>query len=59
MTHDERLVMIKQKIEKINEEVTELYDFIAMLEALTTDKHTAARIRAFMEAKGAWEKLEK
>ena len=59
MTHDERLVMIKQKIERINEEVTELYDFIAMLEALTTDKHTAARIRAFMEAKGAWEKLEK
>lgn len=59
MTHDERLVMIKQKIQRINEEVTELYDFIAMLEALTTDKHTAARIREFMETKGVWEKIKK
>ena len=59
MTNDERLTMIKQKIQNINEEITELYDFIAMVEALTTDKHTAARIRAFMEAKGAWQKLEK
>jgi len=59
MTNDERLAMIKQKIQSVNEEVTELYDFIAMVEALTTDKHTAARIRGFMEAKGAWEKLEK
>ena len=59
MTNDERLAMIKQKIQNINEEVTELYDFIAILEALTTDKNTAARIRGFMEAKGVWEKLEK
>jgi len=59
MTNDEKLAMIKQKIQNINEEVIELYDFIAILEALTTDKNTAARIRGFMEAKGAWEKLEK
>ena len=59
MTNDERLAMIKQKIQNINEEVTELYEFIAMVEALTTDKYTAARIRAFMEAKGVWQKLEK
>lgn len=59
MTNDERLAMIKKKIQKANEEITELYDFIAIIEALTTDKKTAARIRGFMEAKGEWEKLEK
>ena len=59
MTHDERLVMIKQKLQSINEEVTELYEFIAIIEALTTDKHTAARIREFMETKGVWEKIKK
>lgn len=59
MTNDERLSMIKDKLQNINEEVTELYEFIAIVEALTTDKHTAARIREFMEEKGAWEKLEK
>lgn len=59
MTNDERLSMIKDKLQNINEEVTELYDFIATVEALTTDKNTADRIRRFMEEKGAWEKLEK
>ena len=59
MTNDERLSMIKDKLQRINEEVTELYDFIAILEALTTDRETAKRIRTFMEEKGAWEKLEK
>lgn len=59
MTNDERLASIKQKLQNINDEVTELYEFIAMVEALTTDKYTAARIRGFMEAKGVWEKLEK
>lgn len=59
MTNDERLSMIKNKLQRINEEVTELYDFIAILEALTTDKNTADRIRGFMEEKGAWEKIEK
>ena len=59
MTNDERLAMIKQKLQSINEEVTELYEFIAIVEALTTDKNTATRIREFMEKKGVWEKLEK
>lgn len=59
MTNDERLSMIKDKLQRINEEVTELYDFIAILEALTTDKNTADRIRRFMEEKGVWEKIEK
>ena len=59
MTSEERVAMIKQKLQNINDEVTELYEFIAMVEALTTDKYTAARIRGFMEAKGVWVKLEK
>ena len=59
MTNDERLSIIKDKLQRINKEVTELYDFIAILEALTTDRETAKRIRTFMEEKGAWEKLEK
>ena len=59
MTNDERLSMIKDKLQRINEEVTELYDFIAILEALTTDRETAKRIRTFMEEKGVWKKLEK
>lgn len=59
MTNDERLTMIKDKLKQFDEEMTELYDFLELLEALTTDKNTAARIRGFMEAKGAWEKLEK
>lgn len=59
MTSEERVAMIKQKLQNINDEVTELYEFIAMVEALTTDKYTAARIRGFMEAKEVWVKLEK
>ena len=35
MTSDERLASIKQKLQNINEEITELYDFIAIIEALT------------------------
>ena len=59
MTNDERLSMIKGKLKEFDEEMTELYDFLELLKALTTDKNTAARIRGFMEAKGVWEKLEK
>ena len=59
MTTEERLNGIREKLQRINEEITELYDFIAILEALTTDKNTADRIRGFMEEKGAWEKIEK
>lgn len=59
MTTEERLNGIREKLQRINEEITELYDFIATVEALTTDKNTADRIRRFMEEKGAWEKLEK
>lgn len=58
MTSDERLTMIKNKLNQINSEITELYDFIAIIEALTTDKQTAERIRKFMEEKGAWSKLQ-
>jgi len=58
MTNDERLAMIKRKLKEFDQDMTELYDFLEMLEALTTDKHTAARIRGFLEAKGVWSKLE-
>lgn len=57
MTQKERKEEILGKLKAINKEVTELYDFIAMIEALTTDKQTAARIRKFMEQKGVWEKI--
>lgn len=59
MTNDERLTMIKDKLKLFDEDMTELYDFLQLLEALTTDKHTAARIRGFLETKGVWTKLEK
>lgn len=58
MTNEERLIMIKRKLKEFDQDMTELYDFLEMLEALTTDKHTAARIRSFLEAKGVWSKLE-
>lgn len=58
MTSDERLAMIRHKLKEADQEMTDLYNFIEMLEALTTDKHTAARIRGFMEAKGVWEKQD-
>lgn len=57
MTQVEKKEDILRKLKAINEEVTELYDFIATIEALTTDKQTAARIRKFMEQKGVWEKI--
>ena len=57
MTQVEKKEEILRKLKAINEEVTELYDFIAMIEALTTDKQTAKRIRKFMEEKGIWEKI--
>ncbi len=59
MTSDERLEMIRNKLKEVSNEITDLYDFIAITEALTTDKHTAERIRKFMEDKGVWSKLEK
>ena len=59
MTNQERAKEIIRKLKIVNEEMTELYDFIAMIEALTTDRNTAERIRTFMEKKGAWQKIEK
>lgn len=59
MTNEERLIMIKRKLKEFDQDMTELYDFLEMLEALTTDKNTAARIREFMETKGVWEKIKK
>lgn len=58
MSNDERLEKIMQKLKNIDSEITELYDFLAIIEALTSDKNTADRIRKFMEEKGVWTKLK-
>lgn len=58
MTNDERLERIRQKLRDINTEMVDLYDFLAIIEALTTDKNTAERIRRFMEEKGLWSKIK-
>ena len=58
MSSDETLEKIKQKLKNIDSEITELYDFLAIIEALTSDKSTAERIRRFMEEKGVWTKLK-
>ena len=55
----ERLERILRKLKEVGKEIDELYDFLAMIEARTTDKYTAERIRKFMEQKEVWEKIEK
>lgn len=42
------------QIDQLNKKITELYEFIELTEALTTDKSTAVRIRKFMQNEGIW-----
>lgn len=56
--NQEKLERILRKLKEIGREVDELYDFLATLEALTTDKDTADRIRRYMERKELWDKIE-
>jgi len=56
--NQERLERILLKIKEAGREIDEVYDFLAILEALTTDKDTADRIRRFMEKKEVWDKIE-
>ena len=56
--NQERLERILLKIKEAGREIDEVYDFLAMVEALTTDKDTADRIRRFMEKKEVWDKIE-
>jgi hypothetical protein len=58
MNSQERLEKILLKIKEAGEEIDEVYDFLATVEALTTDKDTANRIRRFMEKKEVWDKIE-
>jgi hypothetical protein len=53
-------------LRKINEEkdvecskkIKEYIDFIEMIEAITTDKYTAKKIREFLENKDIWKKTK-
>ncbi len=54
----EKLERILLKLKDISREIDELHDFLAMTEALTTDKNTADRIRTFLERKEVWNKIE-
>jgi len=56
--NQEKLERILRKLKEAAREMDELYDFLAILEALTTDKDTADRIRRFMEKKEVWDKIE-
>jgi hypothetical protein len=58
MNSQERLEKILLKIKEAGKEIDEVYDFLATVEALTTDKDTANRIRRFMEKKEVWDKIE-
>ncbi len=58
MLNKEKLERILLKLKDISREIDELYDFLATLEALTTDKDTAERIRKYMEKKEIWDKIE-
>jgi len=58
MNSQEKLERILLKIKEAGREIDEVYDFLAMVEALTTDKDTADRIRRFMEKKEVWDKIE-
>jgi cell fate (sporulation/competence/biofilm development) regulator YlbF (YheA/YmcA/DUF963 family) len=56
--NQEKLERILRKLKEAAREMDEVYDFLATLEALTTDKDTADRIRRFMEKKELWDKIE-
>lgn len=56
--NQEKLERILLKLKQISREIDELHDFLAMTEALTTDKNTADRIRTFLERKEVWSKIE-
>jgi cell fate (sporulation/competence/biofilm development) regulator YlbF (YheA/YmcA/DUF963 family) len=58
MMNQEKLERILLKLKEISREIDELHDFLAMTEALTTDKNTADRIRKFLERKEVWSKIE-
>ena len=38
------------------EELKEVYELLEMIEAITTDKKTANKIRLFLQKKGIWKK---
>lgn len=42
------------ELDKANKKLDEAIEFIELLEALTTDKDTANRIRKYMEQEGIW-----
>lgn len=56
--NQETLERIRRKLKEVAHEIDEVYDFLATVEALTTDKNTADRIRRFMEKKEIWDKIE-
>lgn len=56
--NQETLERIRRKLKEVAYEIDEVYDFLATVEALTTDKDTADRIRRFMEKKEIWDKIE-
>lgn len=47
---------LAEELNRVNEENSELLQFIEMTEAFTTDKQTQARIQSFMREKGYWPK---
>jgi len=49
----------KHQADYYEKELHEVYRFIELTEAFTTDKRTADRIRLFLEEKGVWEKPKK
>lgn len=47
------------KLDTANKKIDELYEFIELTEAYTTDRNTSSRIRTFLEKEGIWESLQK
>jgi hypothetical protein len=50
-------VLSETDTDKLKDELMEVYRFIELTEAFTTDQRTADRIRLFLEEKGLWKKL--
>ena len=46
------------ELDEANRKIDDLYDFIEVIEALTTDPATAKRIRSFLIQQGIWQKKQ-
>jgi hypothetical protein len=51
-------MLSEDDIGKVKEELCEVYRFLELTEAFTTDFRTGNRIRIFLEEKGLWKKAE-